>query len=437
MSEATTGSFVPTPRRARRLVVQAGPAGHVLALLLVIVLTQRLAIPLGGSIQLAVAVPLCLVVIGHGLVTRQLQLDGVRARLYALAMAGMVGVTVVASARQQSPALTSIFLVIALYAPLAIAAPTLSRTELTRIVDVFVVVMVIGATLALIQFAIQYLGVPGRDWLATLIPPDYLLRGYHTGDPLEYGSPIIRANGIVFLEPSFLSYFLGLAAVVALWRGRGPITMGVLLLGIVPTSAGNGLVILALGVAMILVGPRVRNLGALLLPAAAAVSLALATPFGARFAARASEFGQKGASANLRIIEPYVRFQKIWLDDSFAIILGHGAGSGPGLVNPLGTDGLLTPLLPKLVLEYGVFATGVFLLFLLWALLEGGGDRPWTLGLLVSYTVVNAAFLQPTLALATILFVHLLRGPADERRSLHGHFASFPRRRVEMHVTST
>jgi len=413
MTPAVTPGAAPATRRELRVPAPAEAGTHLLVLLLAVILTQRLAIPLGSTAQLAVGVPLGLAVVGHGLATRQLRLDPIRTALYCLAVAGMVGVTVLASARQQSPSLTSLYLAVAIYALLAVQAPALDRHRREHLLDAFVTVMLAAAVVALVQLGLQYLGVPGRDWLAEVVPQRFLLQGYHTGDPLEYGSPLLRANGVVFLEPSFLSYFLGLAAVVALWRGRGPFTIGLLTLGFVPTSAGNGIVVLALGIAALLVGRRSRNLGALLLPAAATVALAVATPFGARFVTRVSELGQQDSSANLRLVEPYRRFGDVWLADPLSLVVGHGPGNGPGLINPTGLDGLLTPLLPKLVLEYGLLVSVVFLLFLLWSLLAGDPPPPWTLALLVSYAAVNASFLQPTLAVSTILFVHLMRARHD------------------------
>ncbi len=410
-TDTATSPIVALSRRPRPRSVPASATGHLIAILLVILLTQRLAVPLGEAGQLPVTVPLCLAVVAHGLSTNQLRLDRVRVSLFVIAMAGLVAVTVIAGVNRQSPSAMSLLMVAAIYLLLLVEAPKLTTREFNRVLDVFVVVMRWSSVLGLLQLAVQYAGVPGGDWLAPVVPADFLVQGYNSGDPLEYGSPIIRVNGLIFLEPSFLSFFLGLAAVVALWRGKGVLTVSLLLLGIIPTSAGNGVVVFGLGLAAISLSSRRGRLRMLVVPMAATLALAVATPFGNRFVSRTAEFGQSDASANLRIVEPYVRFFDLWLENAQAMVWGYGAGNSSGILNASQTDGLLTPILPKLVLEYGLFATVGFLLFLMWALFAGHGHGPWTAGLLISYAVVNAAFLQPTMALTTVVFVHLLRLP--------------------------
>lgn len=89
------------------------------------------------------------------------------------------------------------------------------RTELTFV-----------AAVCAEQADVQDVGVPYRDVLGLLLSEGFLLQGYNTGDPLFFGSPIYRVHGILILESSFVSYFLGLAAVIALYLGRASLVVG-------------------------------------------------------------------------------------------------------------------------------------------------------------------------------------------------------------------
>ncbi|WP_380166012.1 hypothetical protein [Jannaschia sp. R86511] len=387
----------------------AGSGRLLLVLVLVVVLTQRLALPLGGGgAQLPLSLPLALAVLGWGLLGGSLRLDRTRTRLYSLAMAAATVLTLLALARGLSPSLFSYLLLLSLYLAVAVRPTDLPRAEVDRVLSAFVTLMVVVALVCSAQAAVQYLGVAHEDWLARVVPQPFLVQGYNTGDPLSYGSSIYRVNGVLFLEPSFVSYFLGLAAVVALHLGRSSLVVGLLLVGLVPTLAGNGVVILLLGVLVLALGPRRGHLRALVLPVTAAVLVALATPVAARFATRLTEGGNEGSSLSLRVVEPYGELLPRWLADPATTLLGRGAGAA-GEFTAGEAQGLLAPVVPKLLLEYGGVGTALFLLFLLWSVLAGGGERPWTLALLVGYLVLNAALLQVTLALATVLFVHLLR----------------------------
>lgn len=407
--------MVPDPdgRRSVRVLV---------ALVLVVVLTQRFALPLGGDDQLPLSLPLAAAVVGWGLLGGGLRLDRRRTRLYATAMAAVTVLTLLALARGASPSLFSFVLLLVVYAFVVVRPADLGRAEVDRVLSVFVGVMVVVAVVCSVQAAVQYVGVQHEDWLALAVPPELLLQGYNTGDPLSYGSPVYRVNGVLFLEPSFVSYFLGLAAVVALFQGRSSLVVGLLLVGLVPTLAGNGVVTLLLGAFVIALSPRRRNLVSLVLPMVAAVVVAFATPVAARFATRLTEGGSEGTSLSLRVVEPYGALLPPWLADPVTTLLGDGAGAATEYTSG-GAQGLLAPVVPKLLLEYGGIGAALFLLFLLWSLLAGGGERPWTLALMVSYLVLNAALLQVTLALATVLFVHLLRPwpapPAEEPSDDH------------------
>ena len=63
--------------------------------------------------------------------------------------------------------------------------------------------MIIVAILGIMQFSLQLAGLGFIDPIQN-IPAQLLLSDYNTQNPLYFGSPYIKANGMFLLEPSFL-----------------------------------------------------------------------------------------------------------------------------------------------------------------------------------------------------------------------------------------
>jgi hypothetical protein len=168
----------PAVRRARRVVV---------ALLLVTLLTQRLAVPFGGD-QLPVSLPLVVLLVVTALATGALELDLPRLRLYVLAVGAAVLCTVVAIGTGHSPSVLSLVFLIAIYLIAVVRSPVGGEALADPVHRVYLRVMSWAAVVSLVQFAVQYLGVPYEDYLARVVPVAFLQQGYNTGDPLAYGS---------------------------------------------------------------------------------------------------------------------------------------------------------------------------------------------------------------------------------------------------------
>ncbi|WP_299038898.1 hypothetical protein [uncultured Pseudokineococcus sp.] len=405
----------PAPQEgvARRSPGALRPDHLVLAALLAVTLLQRLAVPAGGD-QVPLVLPVVLGLLLVGLATGLVDLDPVTTRLYAVGVGALVVLTAVSWARGQAPSLTSLLFAVAIYA-VAVVRPRLGRAGVERVLDRFAAVMVVAAVVGLAQTSGQYLGVPYRDWLAEVVPEPFLQQGYNTADPVAYGASLYRANGVVFLEPSFYATFLAVALLVVLRRGRGVVAAALLAAALVPTLAGNGVVVAGLGILVLALGPGRRRLGLLVLPAVGALAIAVVTPVGELFLRRATEISSPGTSSSLRLVEPYTVVVPAYLEAPGGLLLGNGAGSVTEVAGAPGVGvGLLTPILPKLLFEYGLVGAVLFLLFVLHVLAAGWRDAPWVPGLVVSYLVLNAALLQVVLALLTILMVRLVRPHVED-----------------------
>lgn len=402
----------PRVANARRIAI-----GTMLA----IVLGQRFGIPIGGEEPFPLSLLAVLFLVAYGMVGGVLQLNFVRYRLYVVACSVLLSLTLLAFVAGREPSLPSALLAVALYAFAAFDF-SLRRSDIDRVYDVFVRVMTVAAVVSLLQGAVQYAGVKYRDWVGDLLPQALIIPNYNSGDPLAYGSSIYRVNGLLFLEPSFLSYFLGIAVVVALQRRAAWWKVALLLAGMVPTLAGNGFVIV-LPAIVLLFAVADRGVRRLAIPLVFAAVLALVTPVGSRLVDRVDEINSPGSSGYLRMVAPYTVVIPPVLDDPSAMVVGFGAGRASDYASDFGPDSLIVPYLPKLLFEYGLVGTLAFSLFALSVFLTGV-RRPLVPGLLLAYFVVNAAFLQAPIALTTILFVVILRPTVpsvDPIRSVDDH----------------
>ena len=361
------------------------------AFVLVLILAQRLAVPVGGE-QLAALVPLVTLFVVVGLGTGVLVVDRRRLALVAVMVATVVGVSLVQIVGGIAPSLLSIALFVVLWA--AVITRPRGTVEDGRAVGVFFVrVMCVAAVLSMVQYAVQATGRRWTDLLAQVVPADYVLQQFNSGNPIEYGSTIDRTVAIVFLEPSFLSLFLGLAAVTALrYRLRWP-TITLLLLGIVPTVAGNGILILALGVVAFLLVHGRRRLAALIPAAVLAVGVGVLTPLGAIYLTRSTEGGGTNSSTGLRFVQPYVQLIPQPLQQPFTALFGRGAGSARDWITANLREPLLATVFPKTLFEFGVVGIIGVLVPLVIILVRPLGRRPELVGLVFAFLVVNDSLL--------------------------------------------
>ena len=89
----------------------------------------------------------------------------------------------------------------------------------------------------------QLLGVRYYDWLAEVVPHHLLVHDYVISYPITYGSEIYKSNGWVALEPSFMSFMIGVCLVSALVTRMSMAKVLVLLAGLLSTVAGSGIAV--------------------------------------------------------------------------------------------------------------------------------------------------------------------------------------------------
>lgn len=223
------------------------------------------------------------------------------------------------------------------------------------------------------------------------LPSSIVLKGYATTYELVRGGGWYKANGFVFLEPSFLSLLAALGLLCLLTNAveisHKWAAALVLIGGALSSIAVSGLVILpALTVALVANRRAISNL----LVTAGTLVLVVSLPASQPFLQRAANW--QGTSNDARLTRPY----SVLLDGSVLRdpYFGMGPGAARSFVESINVDWTVevtTPTMAKLAFEYGalglLFLTGAVVY--VWA----RSDLPGCLklGLLTAVTIPTDA----------------------------------------------
>jgi hypothetical protein len=320
------------------------------------------------SVVLIVAIA----VLGRLLLLGAVAEDRARTAAYVVAVIGCLLASLFAGLRGAPVSLTSVGLLCAAYVPFCFTLRPEFAGLFKDLLRFFTKIMTGIAVIAIGAFAAQLAGVwHYTDLLASVVPGEFLIPGYSTSYPIQYGSEIYKSNAFVLLEPSFCSQFLAVAVIAQLLLGEQRRRILLYCLAMVTTVSGTGIVLLAVGVAIEVVRRGWRF--ALMTGSLAAVVLTgvLASPLGHIYSQRSTEITDRSSSAHQRFIEPYTRTWGI-MGRSDAVLL---AGEGPGFTDrdarrfiALTQLPLTNPPIAKLIDEYGFIAGLLFAAFLAYAL---------------------------------------------------------------------
>jgi hypothetical protein len=376
--------------------------------LLLVIALQRFALPLGTEgISVTVLIGLLCVfvlVVSGGLVH-----DTTRVVLFAAAAAACGLATWLVTMHSGEASLNSYLLLVVVYLPWLFRVPAAEGRQAGAqwLCGLFVKVMLAFALVAIGQMATQVAGVwTYRDPFEDL-PQAMLLADFNTTIPIEYLSPIMKSQGFLFLEPSFLSQFLAVAILVGIMRRVALWQLVVLGLAMVCTYSGTGIVLLVAGLILILIRSPRQIRPSMVLLAALGLAALLLSPYAAPLLSRTSEVSDSSSSLSLRFVEPYQQVAQGLDAHPVRYLIGAGSGTAERLLeNDREGSGkaVVYTVAPKLIFEYGMLAGSLFLLFMLVTLLRRGAYRAVPGSLVVMLGFLSGSLLQPhTLLLAWLL----------------------------------
>ena len=318
-----------------------------------IFLFQRLTIP---GLLVPVTLPLLLIWAMAALYTGVLELDRRRTIVW-LATAGVTSMMMVIQPMLVTFPLISAnswLLWMVTWLPMAFRFTDRSRPTFEAAMHAISTAAVGLATLSIAFIGIQVVGVRYQDLLAELVPSGFLVEDFVITYPIAWNSPIYKSNAWFALEPSFLSFMLGVALVCALISRRSIAVVSIIAVGLLCTTAGSGIAVVAVYVVVEIV--RGRSLALLRFWPAAAVLLVagIVTGIGELIVDRVDEAGSARSSTTLRAIEPYLHLAPQWASDPGKVLVGGGPGASQRVVQDLGITGLLVPTPAKMLYDYGV-----------------------------------------------------------------------------------
>jgi hypothetical protein len=387
---------------------------NVLAIeLILVVALQRVAVPFVGG-QVSMTLPVVLLGMGYLFARGVLVEDAVRAGLFVVSIVLCLLAAIGALLAGLPVEMSSLLLFVVIYVPFVYVLAPQFHDLYPRLPELFCRFMVIAALLTLLQWAVQIAGGPYLDPLNSL-PSEFLLHGYNTSYAVVYGSGITKSNGFFFLEPSFCSQFLALAALIQLARG-GKIWRVVLFgLALLPTVSGTGLLLVAFGLIILAVRRGSRWSLAMGVVTALAVAVVAATPAGAPFASRADESKYADSSFTLRFVAPYERTFEALGSASSAPLVGIGAGGAQRISDEYiaytGDAALAFSVPAKLITEYGLIAGFAFLFFTVATFLVRVPSVTIALMLLFVHVTLSGSLHQPFIVYLGLLLASLFAKP--------------------------
>lgn len=385
----------------------------------VVVLTQRIGIPFADT-AIGIALPLTYITAAFFLVRHRFTVSRLRAELLLIALIGCLGVTAAVSISGSQLSMSSLMFLVAVYLPFVLRiAGNAGRPAVWQAGRVFVRVMLLLAVVGIVQLVSQLLGVwQYRDYLADYVPAEYLMANYNTAIPLVYGSSTYKSYAIVLLEPSFLSQLAALAIIIGLVLRVRAWQLVVLVAGMASAVSGTGILLLLCGVVLLLVrAPRAIR-PRYVVAGVVAIGLVLLSPVASLLLDRSGEVAQPGTSGYARFVRPYTSVLNGLDADPLRFLIGGGAGNSERLLAS-NRDGvgevILYSVVPKLAFEYGLIAGGLFLLFLVFSVLDGAPWRVVPGSMLFMTVVLSGALLQPQTAALLWVFTMLGSTPTAAR----------------------
>ncbi|WP_239310405.1 MULTISPECIES: hypothetical protein [unclassified Frankia] len=394
---------VTDPAAARR------PLRLLTMLLFGEVFLQRLAVPV-GSAQVPLMLPGVLGGAAVLLARGDLVADMGRTQAYLVAMAACVSSALVVFTRGlDGNSLTSLLLLVVTYAPFCcrLRADT-SVALFPRLLDRFAVMTAVLAGFAVAQFGLQLLGWHYSDIIGGIVPPELIMRNFNTSYPVAYGSSLYKANAFVCLEPSFCSQFLAIGLVVSILRGVRRWRLPLLVVAILTTVSGTGVILLAAALVLLAVHKGPRFAATAVAGLALVVTAVSFTPAADVFAERATETATSSSSGSLRFVQPYTRTYDRLGGDPLTVLFGSGPGwsdrDADEFMHSTGLP-LNYAMLPKLVLEYGLVGGAAFLVLIVWAFVCGSPSFVLSGALLVFYMVLSSSLLSPVVVYLGLLLL--------------------------------
>ena len=314
-----------------------------------------------------------------------------------------------------SGSLPSFMQVILLYSSMTVCA-NLSGASYRRILNRFIMLMILPAGIMVAQYAYQKLtGLSDPINLERLFPKSILMPGFFYNAHYPWNSTFSRPNGFFFLEPSFASAFTASAAILEISYFRRPWCVALMVGATFLSLAATGISMLVIAAPFLLSRETPRVVALVVVVAVVALIVAYMLDVPIPMVSRVEEMDNDKSSGGTRLALPLKEFQTLLLDPSF-VWTGSGAGSIPP------SAGGVWPFV-KLHREYGLLAMISFLVLYLVGII-GNSNLALKVTLTIVYFFTGGYLLSPAMANFVILFCFILTPNKEFANQSSGPYAS-------------
>ncbi|MDQ0118073.1 hypothetical protein J2T22_001250 [Pseudarthrobacter defluvii] len=275
-----------------------------------------------------------------------------------------------------------------------------------------------GGLLGIAQYFVQKMGSGFFDPLL-LVSKQWLVAGFNSYYDLEYSGGQkgeYKPNGIIFLEPSFLSLYcaIGLVFIVGKIfqpdpdgkaiqtrtreRRRNAVWAIVLVAAIAVSASTSGLVVL--GVALLPLLFTVKRNRLMLLTAGLLTAVGAGMGFFSDLIAKANEGFTGNTSTALRLTLPYELLSPYWLERP---LIGWGPGSASEAIRNVGVPGLQATTIMKVLIEYGLLGALVVALIAFAALSTSRAPLALRAAVFAAWLIPSDNLLNSTLVLLMLV----------------------------------
>lgn len=335
----------------------------------------------------------------------------------------LVATTSTSSLLSAQPSLSSLMLLFVTFSPLILLRKDVADQGRSFLRG-YVAAILLGAAAALVQQFLQQLGHGYWDPVQS-ISTVFLIPGFNSYYDLQYAGGLagqFKPNGIVFLEPSFLSLYCGFAIVYLIASFPSKASPREMLLvgaqtllagaGLVVSSSSSGVLILICASFPLLT--RLRRsaalLAGLLIAAITALQLGILDPL----LAKVTEGFDGHTSTALRLTEPYAVLGSAWLESP---LFGSGAGAAYDAVINSGIRGLQATTPIRVLVDFGIIGFLVFAFSVGYALYLS--VAPWALRIaaLAMWAIPADMLLNASLVLLLFFAIPRVCGATTAPRS--------------------
>ena len=282
---------------------------------------------------------------------------------------------------------------------------TMSRLPLTNhmypaAVRFFLNCTSIVAIVAIVQFVSQFIvRAPWIFNISSLIPSELVDKGaWNTS--IEAGG-FLKSNGFFLREPSELSMFVGIAALIEIVLFRRLIRLCIYSVAMVVSFSGTGMFLVAVGLLVPTRLKAVRRAVVLMIIGLVVIPLFDGYVLDGYFLHRLDEFNREGTSAWSRFIAPQIVVDR-GMDSLQSTIFGNGSGTISTSLKQFGSifyDGRFTifdPTWAKLLYEYGLIGTAIAVAFISTCLWRSRAPIELKIGVFYGWLASGGQLLSPS-----------------------------------------